>query len=338
VTPTSTRDPPVFMLRQIEGFDPDALLEVVRGGRYEHRLLRGGSFRVIHQRLALGASTLDWGHYSLPVLAEGVFPADGPTLGFVLRAPEPGPINGAPAPAHSVQVYPQGFELRYRTPPEVVWAVPHTAGEELQAAACACLGAPLPQPPRGAWLNLRPADAASAALAATIADALESAALLAGEGITPAHAAYLHERLLTRWLSAIASGLAQGALGTLKPPRARAEQLRLAEEHARAHLHEPFSLRALCEASGASARGLQYRFQDVYGLSPQAFCHALRLNEAHRELRRLGPGDARVADLARRWGFLHPGRFAAEYRALFGERPSETLRRTRGACAAGHSA
>jgi len=36
-----------------------------------------------------------------------------------------------------------------------------------------------------------------------------------------------------------------------------------------------------------------------------------------------------VTNEAARWGFLHFGRFAQEYRALFGELPSETLRRSR---------
>ena len=33
-----------------------------------------------------------------------------------------------------------------------------------------------------------------------------------------------------------------------------------------------------------------------------------------------------VAELAARWGFAHPGRFAVAYRAKFGHSPSETLR------------
>ncbi|MEU6280948.1 helix-turn-helix domain-containing protein [Streptomyces sp. NPDC047028] len=33
-----------------------------------------------------------------------------------------------------------------------------------------------------------------------------------------------------------------------------------------------------------------------------------------------------MADVARRWGFAHQGRFAERYRARFGEPPSRTLR------------
>jgi len=33
-----------------------------------------------------------------------------------------------------------------------------------------------------------------------------------------------------------------------------------------------------------------------------------------------------VADIAARWGFWHPSRFASEYKSLFGELPSATLK------------
>jgi AraC-like DNA-binding protein len=37
-----------------------------------------------------------------------------------------------------------------------------------------------------------------------------------------------------------------------------------------------------------------------------------------------------VTDVAFRWGFTHPGRFADAYRERFGQASSETLRRARG--------
>jgi len=37
----------------------------------------------------------------------------------------------------------------------------------------------------------------------------------------------------------------------------------------------------------------------------------------------------KIGTIANRCGFWHMGRFAADYRRLFGELPSETLRSTR---------
>jgi len=55
-----------------------------------------------------------------------------------------------------------------------------------------------------------------------------------------------------------------------------------------------------------------------------------RMQLVHRTLRDGEPDPASVSAVARRYGFRGLGRFAAEYRALFGELPSATLRRGSG--------
>jgi transcriptional regulator GlxA family with amidase domain len=53
----------------------------------------------------------------------------------------------------------------------------------------------------------------------------------------------------------------------------------------------------------------------------------VRLQRAHTALRDSNPAETTVQAVALSLGLLHQGRFAANYRALFGETPSETLRR-----------
>ena len=100
-----------------------------------------------------------------------------------------------------------------------------------------------------------------------------------------------------------------------------------ARDYLFANLDQSFSLRALSEAARCSERVLQYAFREVYGVGPQGWFQAMKLNEANRELRACGPGEVRVTDVALRWGFTHFGRFSVEYRRMFGERPSDTLKR-----------
>jgi AraC family ethanolamine operon transcriptional activator len=58
------------------------------------------------------------------------------------------------------------------------------------------------------------------------------------------------------------------------------------------------------------------------------FLRNIRMEEVRAGL--LQPNESTsVSSEASHWGFLHFGRFSNEYRALFGELPSETLRRAR---------
>jgi AraC family ethanolamine operon transcriptional activator len=99
-----------------------------------------------------------------------------------------------------------------------------------------------------------------------------------------------------------------------------------AEEYMRAHLEVPLSVLDLCRELDVSARTLHYAFQEVRGLSPMAYFQACRLNAVRQELKAVPAGTATVREIAQRWGCWHSGEFAAAYRRLFGELPSQTFR------------
>lgn len=88
----------------------------------------------------------------------------------------------------------------------------------------------------------------------------------------------------------------------------------------------PPSISELSAAVGAPERTLRMLCAEFLGMSPLAYARLRRLNLARLALMRTGPGGASVARVARRYGFSELGRFAAAYRAVFGEAPSATLR------------
>lgn len=100
-----------------------------------------------------------------------------------------------------------------------------------------------------------------------------------------------------------------------------------AREFAVANVHEPLQVIDICRATGVSRRALQVSFQDVLGVSPLAYLRLIRLNGARQALLHPDKG-LQVKHVVAKWGFWHLSRFSAEYRDLFGELPSETLRRT----------
>jgi AraC family ethanolamine operon transcriptional activator len=130
-------------------------------------------------------------------------------------------------------------------------------------------------------------------------------------------------------LNVIASNCVAGLL----PPKAsitfidRHRLVNRVRDFALAHQDEPLSIPKLCVAFHVSRRTLQYAFQDVCGISPGVYLRILRLNGVRRALRAQERCFLDVQDLAAQWGFWHPSQFACDYKKLFGERPSDTLRR-----------
>jgi AraC family ethanolamine operon transcriptional activator len=114
---------------------------------------------------------------------------------------------------------------------------------------------------------------------------------------------------------------------TALQPSNRERLVRRAEDYLRANLGHPLSIFDLCQELAVSERTLHYAFQEVRGLSPMAYIQASRLNAVREELKAAPAGTATVHEIAQRWGFWHTGDFAAAYRRLFGELPSQRLNR-----------
>lgn len=110
------------------------------------------------------------------------------------------------------------------------------------------------------------------------------------------------------------------------PCQGRRKVVEAAREYMRAHIDEPITVADLCAQLGVSRRTLQYSFQHVLDLNPVSYLRAMRLNGVRRTLRKGDPKLGTVADIAARWGFWHLSHFAADYKTMFGELPSETLR------------
>ena len=89
---------------------------------------------------------------------------------------------------------------------------------------------------------------------------------------------------------------------------------------------EALQLGELCRKAGVSERTMCEAFHTTFGMSPSQYIRMRRLNLVRAALCIAHPKQATVAAVGKRYGFRDLGRMAAEYRALFGEYPSQTLR------------
>lgn len=124
------------------------------------------------------------------------------------------------------------------------------------------------------------------------------------------------DALQNSYTSALRGGLMQIVPGYLKRAEAWIDQ----------HYAHNFSPEDLSRAAGTGVRTLFAAFRTFRGTTPMTYVRGVRLDKARDLL--LDPQEARrgVTDIALSCGMSHLSRFARDYRARFGQLPSQTRR------------
>lgn len=99
------------------------------------------------------------------------------------------------------------------------------------------------------------------------------------------------------------------------------------EEFLAANPDRAIYLTEICAATGTSERTLRAACEEHLGMGPIRFLTLRRMHLVRRALLRASASETNVTRIVTDQGFWELGRFSVAYRALFGEMPSETLRR-----------
>ena len=84
----------------------------------------------------------------------------------------------------------------------------------------------------------------------------------------------------------------------------------------------------IARAAHVSVRTLQVAFRRHLDTTPMTYLRGVRLDRIRAELSAADPvGGSTVTQIAARWGIADLGRLSGHYRRMYGESPSETLRR-----------
>ena len=83
----------------------------------------------------------------------------------------------------------------------------------------------------------------------------------------------------------------------------------------------------IAAAAHVTIRSVQLAFRRHLEVTPTGYLRQARLSRAHQDLLAADPARDSVTAVAQRWGFASQGRFAAYYQRVYGQIPSETLRR-----------
>jgi AraC family ethanolamine operon transcriptional activator len=92
-------------------------------------------------------------------------------------------------------------------------------------------------------------------------------------------------------------------------------------------LRTSISVPEFSRKTGINQRSLELLFKKTLGITPRQYLYGQRLHGVHRELQLHQPAEHCVTAVATSWGFSELGRFAGDYRHLFGELPSATLKK-----------
>ena len=125
------------------------------------------------------------------------------------------------------------------------------------------------------------------------------------------------------------AGLGNADISDKSAPKDRTQAVARALEYIDQSPYEDLSVGEICAAIGSSWRTLDRAFLERFGFGPKAYMQRARLSRVRTQLAASQRGTVLVSDIANEWGFWHMGQFARDYRKVYGELPSETLKRTR---------
>ena len=112
-----------------------------------------------------------------------------------------------------------------------------------------------------------------------------------------------------------------------RPQFSRARVIGRALELIEASAGQPLFIEDLCRVTQVSERTLRNIFQEYFGVGPMRLLKVRQLREIRAALLCADPAHDTVTRVASRFGVWDFSLFARNYKALYGDSPSETLRR-----------
>jgi AraC family ethanolamine operon transcriptional activator len=298
--------------------DPEELAEGIPEVDGEFVQVSRGAFEARVTRVELAQVTLQQ-TYSLPeTVSEMAIDDSTLVLGTSLQCDGPLVVYGKVLEPRKLFI-PDGEFVRRATNFRGTWIGLNR--EEIESTVCALLGVDEIRLPGG---FLPGHEGLEHSLVAAIADYANATVEHPERFADPSARDTANYALLSRALELLVA-VCESARATEPPPADKARIVRRANEFFDAAGPESVSLADLAKAARVSARSLNYAFQDLYDLSPMRYFSLKRLGRARSELRRSSSEPGAVKRVALGVGRTHLGRFASEYRALFGELPSVTL-------------
>jgi AraC-like DNA-binding protein len=301
--------------------DADEYAETIRSTKSEISIVGRGTFGARALRIDMHRLWMQRFSESLPRIMNVAMGRERAVISFHTK---PGPTmirGGAETSSDTLTRVPAGVSFFQRTTGPTCWGSLSLPMEDACTLSAAIAGFEL-TPPLHRIIATPPAAAFAKLqrLHAVAGDLVERAP----EIIANAEAARgLEQALIGSWVACVASG---DVVASTAAQRRHSAIMRRFYAEIEAHIDEAVYVSEICRATNASQRTLNMCCHEALGMGPKRYLLLRRMQLAWRALSRAKPGRTTVTDIATSLGFFDLGRFSVEYRRLFGESPSTTLR------------
>lgn len=239
---------------------------------------------------------------------------------------KPGPemiLNGATIRYGDIAVFSSGEAYLWRLSGPTSWGAMTLADGDMEAVCTSYLGErakrmsgfAIVTPPAGALARLRMLHAAAGDMAET-------------SGELAKHSEFVRTLEQALVMAMVEGMVAEAVRSDTMARRHHHMIIRRFLDVLEAQALEPSGMHTISNAIGVSSRSLRAACAGQLGVSPKQYMLLCRMRLVRRALRQADPDITRVTDIATEFGFWELGRFAVNYRHIFGEMPSATLRRT----------
>ena len=92
------------------------------------------------------------------------------------------------------------------------------------------------------------------------------------------------------------------------------------------NIDKPISISTIINKLNICESQLHHAFKKEYSVTPKQYLRSLRFNAVKKKLLSSNPNSITIANIVKKYNFSQMGHFSAEYKKIFGETPSQTLR------------
>jgi AraC-like DNA-binding protein len=302
--------------------DPHPYQAAIRAAELEILPTAKGNFRAELTRIDLHRLWMQRGRESRPRVFHGAVSPDRAVIGFLAEMDQPAVRHCGMDVSPGEIIVDHWGSMHRRTEAPCHWASMSLTPGELAAASNAIAGRDLRVP--STTRAVRPAPALMARLLALHMQAGQLAKTAPDVLARPQVARALEQSLVHAMVTCLTEGTSIEMRAGGHHHAAVMAQL---EELLAANHDRPLYLAEICATTGVSERTLRICCQEHLGMGPVHYLWLRRMHFARRALVLADPATATVTEIATEFGFWELGRFSVEYRALFGEPPSTSLRR-----------